>query len=454
MKKTINWMLSASVLLAVGIAGCTRDKTPGGVAEGQETSMELKLVFAANQIPQVTEDGTRVTNDLNAKPEEAEIKTADVFIYSGSGDYLRHEHLTATDFTTTNSAAATAGYDEYASSKAISTTTGPKYFLVGVNLPTAAATSLEGKAMGAASTEIQSIARTAVNTTAGLPMFSTQAVSATMVQDATQNKFTAQVKRIVAKVTVEKSATMVQQGTTGALGPLTWAVNNQNTKYFLMQGAATIYTDPNWKRDTYASTDYAAAVAPTDYVAVNDGPQTVTNYNALYAIENTSETKTQKELTRITVRAWFVPAQWVLTGGYNSTTQTVTRTANSNYNSTTPSSSTPADFWAVTPAVGAETEYFQAQADATAYAQAKGVTAASHPGGICYWNFFLNNGRTGEVVRNDYYRCNITRIVAPGKENDSVTSPDAPPATNTTVTATVQMLNWTPVPVEDKELVP
>ncbi len=455
MKINITWMFLASVLLFT-LGGCSRDQGLEGVESGESTSVGIVLRLPTATQSSLTEGSTRATHDGNAKEEETTIRTADVFIYSGNGDYLRHEHLTAANFSTTNSAAAGSGWDEYASTKAISTTTGPKYFYVGINLPASSASSLEGKPMGVASTEVQTLARTEVNTTVGLPMFNlTRAVSATMVSDTTANKVTVQVERLVAKVTVEKSPTMAQTGTPGAIGPLTWAINNQNTKFYLLQGTAPVYADPNWRTGSYVAGDYAAAVAPTDYVSVNDGPQTTANYNAQYAVENTSEGKTQKELTRVTVRAWFVPAQWVLTGGYNSSTQSVTRSANGNYNSTTPSSSTPADYWVVTPAVGAEPEYFQSQSDADAFAAAKGVTALAHPGGICYWNFFLNTtNRAGEVLRNEYYKANIISIQAPGKETDAVSSADSPVPTNTTVQATVQILNWNPVSMEDKELVP
>ncbi len=457
MKKIINWMLVASAF-TVGIAGCTNDKAPGsGTLDGDPTAVEIQLQFTPNRLPGIPEAETRATQDPNAKVEETDLKTADIFIYSGNGDFLRREHLATAAFTQQTS---TTTADVWQTSTPISTTTGPKYFLVGINIPSAAATSLEGKPMASATTEIQTIARADIAIANGLPMFSLQPVAATMQQDATQNRVTVDVKRIVAKVTVKKDANITQSGAAGYIGPMTWAVNNQNSKYFLQQGAAPNYADPNWTSAQYNAADFSAAVAPGDYVGVNEAspaPTTAT-YNALYALENTSQNKTQKELTRITIRAQFTPQRWVATGGYNNTQtprQPPTYSNNPNYNATTPSSSTPTTFYTVVRAVGQPVDYFQSQTDANNYSADNGnATVNTFTDGYCYWNFFLNNGHNGEVYRNDYYQCNITRVVAPGNATPAITSPDAPPATSTTVTAVVNILYWNAVPMENKELIP
>ena len=453
MKKFMSGMLVASVCAAV-LSGCANDQIPDDQGGGT-TAVEIQLQFTPNQIPGASEE-TRATSDPNAKVEETNIVTADIFIYSGNGDFLRREHLTASAFTQQTS---TSTADVWQTSTPISTTTGPKYFMVGINIPSAAATSLEGKPMASATTEVQTIARTDIAVANGLPMFSLQPVAATMVQDATQNRVTVDVKRIVAKVTVKRDQNITQSGAAGYIGPMTWAVNNQNSKYFLQQGAAPNYADPNWTSTQYNAADFGAAVAPRDYVAVNtEASPTTAQYNALYALENTSQNKTQKELTRITVRAQFTPQRWVANGGYNNTVtprQEPTYSNNPNYNTTTPSSSTPTTFYTVVRAVGQPAQYFQSQTDANNYAADNGnVPVNTFTDGYCYWNFFLNNGHNGEVYRNDYYQCNITRVVAPGNSNDNIASPDAPPATSTTVTATVNILYWNAVPMENKELVP
>jgi hypothetical protein len=437
-------MLSASVC-AVALGACTQDRSSNtpGVPEGNDTSLELSMQFRTNANTEAEQ--TRATADPNATEPEASVRTVDVFIYTGAGDYLSHVNLQASAFTQVTPATA-PNADTWRTSTPIATTTGNKNFLVGVNLPSAAASSLENQTLTAATTVVQTIARTAIaNATNGLPMFSLSPVAATMQLDATQNRVTLPVKRIVAKVTVERDPAMTQGGTTGALGQLTWAINNQNSKYFLQQGSPSAYADPNWTAASYLAADFSAATAPGDYVAVNNGPQSpVSNYNALYALENTSEQKTTKELTRVTVRATFVPAQWVTT--YTSGSGTVTHEANPN--------STPVTFYAVTPAVGQSVEYFQNLADATAFATDKGTTVNTYTDGLCYWNIFMNKAGRGDVIRNDYYKCNITRIVAPGQPTDELTLPNSPVATDTSITVDVDMLFWN-TPVQDSyELVP
>ena len=459
MKNLINGMLVASVF-SVGIAGCTQDKTSELAPEGEQTLVEIVFQVPSASQP-AANDGTRApsnTTDGNAKLEETEIKSADVFMYSGNGDFLSRTALTPSDFNnqSTNSAATGSGYDEYASTKQIPTTTGTKHFLVGINLPSTVSSTIVGKPMGAAATEIQTMTRSLVNLTNGLPMFNltgpTQAEMTEQVAPAT-NTVTVKVERIVSKVTVEKSPTMTQTGTVGSIGPLTWAVNNTNTKFFLTQGTAAVYADPNWTAAQYNAADFERA-ADADYVAVNDGPQSsAAAYNAQYAMENTSENKLQKELTRVTVKAPFAPAQWVTTGTAWTAPADPANSPNSNY--VAGGTSTYVTFYVVTPAVGATPRYFQDATDANRYAGEKGVTAATHTGGVCYWNFWVNtNNRKGEMLRNEYYKANIISIQAPGRADDSVTGPDSVVPTSTSVTATVQILNWLPVPMEDKELVP
>jgi hypothetical protein len=273
-------------------------------------------------------------------------------------------------------------------------------------------------------------------------MFSTASVVATMAAAPATNKITANVRRIVAKVTVETDATVVAEGDAGTRGALTWAINNQNLEYFMMQGAAPLYVDPNWA--TYDVVDYAPAAA-TDYVAVNQGPVAdVATYNALYAVENTSDKKTMKELTRVTVSSTFIPAQWLTSYTSGSPLAPVPNT-----------NTTPTTFYAVTPAVGQPTQYFANLADASAYsADNGGVPVSAYMDGVCYWNIFLNKAATGEVRRNDFYKCNIRRIVWPGQPTDQVASPDAQPETDTAITVDVNVMDWNLPVMDNYDLVP
>jgi hypothetical protein len=428
---------SAFSILAIGLSGCAKDKTDGGADTGDATTFSLKLRFAPPK-------ETRATDDPNATAEEAALLTADVYIYTGAGDFLSRTHLDAGQFTQ-----PTGTYDLYETSTPIATTTGSKLFYVGVNLPAAAAASLENQSLSAAATTIQALAsRTEISLAAGLPMFSTASVTATMAAAPTVNTVTANVQRLVAKVTVEKDAAMVTEGTDGVLGELTWAINNQNLKYYLFQGASPLNVDPNWAPASYDAGDFGAA-ATTDYVPVDQGPVAdVTTYHAQYAVENTSDQKTMKELTRVTISATFIPDLWVET--YVAGSGTTAPVTNPNV-----AANLPATFYTVAPGVGQPTQYFANQADAESYATDKGgLTVLTYTEGVCYWNIYLNKEATGEVRRNDFYQCNIRRIVAPGQPTDAVTSPNAQPETDTSVTVDVNILDWNSPIMDDYDLVP
>ncbi len=452
MKKIINHILITSLCIGA-VVGCTREKTVE-YTSGEKASVEMVLQFPMNT---PSESATRATNDTNGTAAEAAVNTVDVFIYTGGGDYWGHQHLAGSAFTQQPS---TATADVWQANTTFVAQTGANNFYIGVNLPTAIATALEHKSMSAAANLAHTIARADITTlpAGGIPMFSTSAVAATLQPRPTTNTITADVKRIVAKVTVEKATNMRQDGTSGQLGQMSWTINNQNSRVFMLQGGPSAYADPNWTAASYNSTDFHDAATPAvaaEWPNVNNGPVTdVSTYNVLYALENTSDQKTMKELTRVTVRATFVPEKWIDTGGYNSTTGTLSDPVNNtNYNAS-PGASTPTDFWTVAPGAGQDTQYFRSQTDADAYAQSKSVTASAHTGGWCYWNIFLNKANRGDVYRNDFYKCNITRVVAPGQNTPALKDPNSQPTQDTDVTAVVNVLHWN-TPVQDNyELVP
>ena len=436
MKKLINRMLVAS-FISVGLAGCTQDKNVNEIVpEGEPTTLELKLKFSPNT-------GTRATTaDANAIPEEAELKTIDVFIYTDAGDFLELVQLSAqnNEFTQLPSV---AGADVWETSVEIPVTTGVKNFYVGANLPASVAASLQHQPLSIVPTAIQNIARDEIDIANGLPMFGTVLITKNLQPDAAQNEIIAEVKRIVAKVTVEVPSGLVPEGTPGTLGDLEWVINNQNSKYFLLQGSAPNFADPNWS--SYTDTDFSAA-SIGDYKPVNkrgDSSIAIGDYQALYALENTSFSKATKELTRVTVRATFIPEQWVV--DYLPDSDDVSTQVNTN--------DAPADFCVVSPTVGQHV-FFKDFDDATTYATEKGVTVNIFTGGYCYWNIFLNKDARGDVLRNDFYQCNITRIVAPGANSDRLTNPDGLPTEDSSISVAVNVLNWNTPQLDDYELVP
>lgn len=421
--------------MALGAASCAKENVNKG-DNGRPTSMSIRMTF-----PQPSPT-TRATGDTNALDTEAAVKTVDVFVFNDSGAYQSHTALQASDFT------ATAGSpsDNYTANATIPTTTGKKSVLVGVNLPVATATSLEGQQVGRVSTAIKTLSiqpSTYDIATNGLPMFSSAIASHTMDSDTSTNVVEVQVKRLVAKVTVEKAAGFTQQGMAGTLGALTFAISNQNTKYFLLQGASP-YQDPNWSSTSY---DEAQFVNPTaaDYVAVADAkPADASGYSPLYAMENTSDAKTGQELTRVEVKATFIPNQLVVS--YTQGSKAVTETANPN--------NTPTTFYKVTVTSTGDVVYFNNATDASNYAADMPGTMATYTNGVCYWYFFLNKSgaepNQWDVLRNEYYQCSVTSVVAPGHSTANLTAAQSAvtPQNDTAMTVNVDVMNWN-TPVQD-----
>lgn len=446
-------MLAAATALMAGVTGCNNDDDMSGggqVDEGKATQMTLSISFPNNE--------TRATGDTNATEAEAEVKTVDVFIYNGAGAFISHTPLTISDFTP-NGASGTA--DEYTYSGAkIKTTTGTKNVYVGINLPTGFATTLKGKNMGELSTVASTLTRAQLTTIAnGLPMFSSTPATSTFVETETDpaNTVTVTVERLVAKVTVEAAADIDVAGVTGmgTLGELEFAINNFNERMYLVQGAAPNYKDPNWDSQTltagWLATDFSQAT-DADYVTVLDKKvitlPTVDDYNVRYASENTSREKLKGEITRATIRSTFIPTTITISDG------------SGGYTTTTGTKSSPATFWAVTP-TGKATAFFETKSIADAYAADNGsVDVLEYEDGYCYWDMFLNK-KTGtnkaaqwDVLRNEYFKCTITRIAALGRPDPGVVPPGVTPDEDTKISVNIDVLFWN-TPVEaDYELAP
>lgn len=451
MKKRINLIMFTCLTMTMGLLSCSDDNSDDARVlddTGKKTFMTVSLTFPKEGTT------TRVTSDPNATNNEAEIKTVDVFLYTSNGAYLSRTSLTASDFTQSTSGSTDDKYT-YNSVSKIQTSTGDKNVFVGINLPADIATALENKHMSDLSTVAQTMSRTDMTTLAnGIPMFSTAGVSSTFVEDDTDpaNNVTVTVQRMVAKITVEKSATMIQEGVPGTLGAITFAINNFNLKSFMVQGAASDYKDPNWANGSFLASDFSQAV-DADYVpaldlSVNNSP-TISDYTACYAAENTSEAKTKKEITRATVRATFIPGVITISDG------------GSGYTTTTPAAlgiNAPETFWTVTPSIGSASAYFYDEAVANAYAAANSnANVVEYTNGYCYWDMFLNKPSSTnkwDVLRNDYYKCTITRIVAPGKASPNVYPPDSTPDEDTEITVDINVLFWNTPILADYELEP
>ena len=436
MKKTI--LTISAALLALGFSSCSIEN--GGVNPekdgGVPTAMKLSLSFPSNQ--------TKATGDPNATDAESAIQTVDVFIYTSNGTFSSHAHLSASDFTQDTPSASA---DRYTSTTKIPTTTGAKDVYVGINLPVDVVNSVKGKSEGALFSEIQTFSRAQLATANNFIMFSKEVVSSTFVENASlpSNNLTVKCQRLVAKVTVAASDPLDVTAVPGTIGNLKFAVNNFNTKLFLMQGAAPDYKDPNWANAAFQATDFDAAIA-SDYANILDhaviANPTVNQYEPRYAAENTSELKRKKEITRVTISATFVPSKvMVFTNGSSSS---------NGFSVLNNPSTTPATFYVVTPSAMEGSYYFTSAAVADEYAASRGgVAKVEYTNGICYWHIYLNKDAANtvnrwDVLRNDYYKCIINKISGIGRPTPEITDPETEttPDVDTNITVSVEVLFW------------
>ena len=435
----------AAIAAIMGFTACNKEhEVDNGLfkEEGKATAMKVSINFPRGA-------QARSTADPNGTDEESKISTVDVFIYTGSGNFSSHAHLLASDFTQGASTGSADVY-EYTASAKIPTSTGAKNVFVGINLPSHVVDAVKGQSASALSSAVQTMSRSQLASNNNFVMFSTGPANSVFVEDDSDpaNKVTVQCQRLVAKVTVETSPTMIQAGTPGIMGKLEFAINNFNTKLFLLQGAASAYKDPNWLSNSYVSGHFSFAVeadyAPILIGAANPSPA-IADYTPRYAAENTSEEKRLKEITRATIRTTFIPRYITVgtTGAFS---------VDDAHGVVTPQT-----FYAVTPALMEGTSYFFNQSIANAFAAEKGGSVVTYTGGYCYWDIFLNKNPLNlvnrwDVLRNDFYKCNITRIVLPGRETPEIIDPELPPDVETNITTNIDILFWNTPIVSDYNL--
>ena len=426
--------------------------TGDDVKSGEPTWMTLNLSFPAPNSTLLR--ATTAAGDI----DETALNTVDVFIYSGDNDYYSsHTHLTGSDFQSPVTSGVNVTYNAKPNTQ-IPTTTGGKKVFVGVNLPADLATALENKP----AIELRNVVRTFLtisdlaSATNGIAM--TNAADSlfsktfTVNNQAVNNLVNAQVQRLVAKVTVTEDPNIVTTGIDGTIiYPLQWGINNYNTKTFLLQNIDwsggvnnLLYIDPNY---------YAADYNANDLLPVSSFIQ-VRRFNSssdadllpAYTTENTSDRQLEKELTSVVIRGQFIPKNIIVQ-------------QNDTFRNATSSRTTAATFWSIIVRKGPipEIAFFEDKTVADNYKASMGGAAdpvQEYTNGYCYWHLFLHDQSYNfGVVRNNYYRCSITRIVFPGMPNALVPDPEKKPDVPTNMSVTITVIPWNDVTVST-ELAP
>lgn len=425
--------------LILGCVSCNNTNNDEGSVptEGTPTAMKLSFSFPKVLRPQAT-------SDPNATNAEAALVSADVFIYEPSGIQVQHVRLAAADFT---QGASSANSDTYTANASIATTTGSKKVFVGVNLPLALSTSLDGAPLNTiTSTPLTVTVTDFINPVNGFSMFSQTETNVVLVADAAANTVSIPVQRLSAKVTVHESSAIVIVAP-GTLGQLEFSMFNSNRQMYLLQRPD--FKDPNWVSGSWNPIYFENF---TNYLPVNASTVTDVNlFNTQYATENTSEDHLQKETTYSSIRTTFIPSSYTVFA--NGTDNTL------GYTTTPTLIVTPQTFYTVASS-GGVINYFFDIAVATQYAADFLSTVVTYTDGFCYYNMYLNPRGVGgatvasfDMLRNAYYKATITRILAPGNPTPFPTNPDLPVEIPTNITVDVEILFWQLVP-DDYELKP
>ena len=438
----------ATFFLVAGLYSCndqSNEAPGGGVDTGESTYLDLSFSFPKGNV-ETRSLRAATTGDDNASLLETALNTIDVYIFnSNTGMMVKHQELEASDFTQQPS---TNTEDVWKAKATIGTTTGQKTVFVGVNLPRTFAQGLKDASLTVFNDNVHSLNMAQLVTDKGLAMFSAKGMTSDLKPIGepgynTNNILKIPVKRLVAKVTVEESPNM-KVNAPGKIQNLTFAINNINKKFYLVTKVDG--SDPNYGPNTWNIADFYNAtntpgVAGDGYIKVNPADiASVSDLKSLYTTENTSVNHWKEEITRATVRATFVPDK-------------ITQRSGSGFVQVPNSSSTPTTFWSVLLQNGYK-DYFLYETIATAYAAANpgSFKSEAYKNGYCYYDMFLNkdgnfNGtnvssKRWDVFRNDYYRCRITSILAPGRPNENVVDPKTPPAVETDINYEIDILFW------------
>jgi hypothetical protein len=429
-------LITCAILTIGGFTSCNNDDEPINGKEtldkGEPTSITLTLPVRGEN------GGSLRADDSNATASEINLNTVTIVIYGDeTGNYMKDTTLNKSDLKIENNVYKISN---------IETTTGPKKIFVGANLSADFVKNyLKGKAAGNLNTAaIEMLLSTLVTSDGSIVMTSNGLASGDFVEinnpaASTNNTLSIDLTRMVAKVTVEKSPTMIREGVEGLLDSLYWTIDNFNKKSFLAQKIGTDGTtiiDPNyWEAEYNNGLDFSH----------NENFQAVSPYPGVlspivqYTSENTSEKQRKQEITRVLIQSKFIPRYIVVEKNGNFVTE-----ENPLYSQ----KGAATTFYSVTVVSGTipEMAFFATRSVAVKYAAENHLLESAvleYTGGVCYWSMYLHNeGYEWNVLRNTYYKCNITRILYPGRHDKLIPDPEDPPYKPANINFTVDIIPW------------
>lgn len=459
--------MTMTATAVMGLASCSNDNDPAGGQEmPQSKATEMSLIF------DLSGAATRAMSDANASTEEMKITKLHVYIYNENGILEKfHELDWATDLEE-----VTGQNNIYTTKKGYTATTGKKTILVGANLTGDMQNLLKGtSANGLMAKGANATIADLTEGTQGFVMFSTEAAEPTLKEVAdkddvanypTENQVAVTLQRLSAKVAVGMTkkldvASGTQQGAAGTIADLGFLVDNTNRMFYMRQlnDDFTGFKDANLTKKDYnadhfelvadysalKTTDYKGITPNTPYAALGD-------WNVDFGSENVTTDKEMQGVTRVVVKGKFTPESGV---EVTDAGQGVYTFAN------TPGHIADGETYYVLnlPEIGGYAFFKDAdgQDDAKIKAflmqEGKMDDAAAtealkkrekYTNGLNYWWVTVKDDQ-GDMLRNHYYKVDITSIWAPGRP-DGAFDPDKDDKpidkeTNITVKVTVEPWN-------------
>lgn len=453
--------IAASVLTMGGLTSCSNEndvqmEQPGaekGVPTAMTLTIDMKGVSTrAEQNP----DGLLATDFTTA--EETALETLDVYIYDTKTGILDQHHPL------TKGAGITEAQGKY-TTKALTAFTGKKKVFVGLNLTDAMKTVMEKSTLQVLETSAvtEELAKM-TSTTTGFSMFCPQGVEKNFVEategNATQNKVEIQVERMVAKIGIGAKVAPTQLGAKGTLRQLQFVVDNIGKKFYMPKTQA----DPSMTANAWIQTDFVnydfngdgnpanAPIANWLDVETNNNQ---TQWKTAYSTENYVNDNKLKGMTRVVVKATFIPAQDLTYTLEDNGTLIPAQTAiaaNTDYYQLVVPGDKKFVFLSALPTEAGVKAYYKAvttQDYTIVGGNIMNDCVKTYKNGNHYWWVTMaEKGQEGNVERNHVYLANIKNISLPGRpdgEFDNVKDKDEELDKETNIEVEVTVIPWSMV---------
>ena len=472
MKKNFKYAMMMATALVLGFSSCSSDDNDpiegGGshVVEGKVTKAKISI-----QAPK-----TYASTPLDGTPEESNIGSVDVYIYNAKSGILENSK----NFSSIDTSVTPWKVGE------MQTTTGDKKVFIIANKPSAIEenhvntveklTNLAHKfSLDDLATNgefvMSSIVMNKTFTTIVTPEGGTPTIPST-------NTVAAEVNRMVAKLSVRNKDANTPNLTIdgGKLNPnLSFGVGQVNKYSYLAQNISNDnVVDPNYHNDVIGwSTGEGLTGSNTvaKYEAVNAHDTTDDNLNFVYTLENTALNKKKGDLTYVAIQAEFIPdslqnynttkSKWEVINNSASTVAKTFHKITTKDNSFFFESEDLAKQYIVEVLAANENKIIAinteiiAEADAIiqggsstseeiAEAQVKKTAAEAaiekannkitelknttpivkYTNGLCYYTVYPNKENNYDVLRNDFYKITINKIMALGDNDPGPLTPE------------------------------